>query len=90
MYFSIGKINNIIMKNSSFCSLQYDLQHINMYTSYIDRINTRKILKSIYLIVKNGKDEIIFQNNYAILVQQVNLHIIKRKNRVGHRIDQKI
>ncbi len=83
MYFSIGKINNIKMKKSSFCSLKYVLHHINMYTSYIDRINTRKILKSIYLIVKNGKDEIIFQNNYAILVQQVNLHIIKRKNRLG-------
>ena len=40
--------------------------------------------------MKNGKDEVIFQNNYAILVQQVNLYIIKRKNRAGHWIDQKI
>ena len=45
MYFSIGKINNITIKNSSFYSLQYALQHINMYRSYMAGLNTRKISK---------------------------------------------
>jgi hypothetical protein len=36
------------------------------------------------------KIKLFFKTDYAILIQHVNLHIIKRKNRVGHWIDQKI
>jgi hypothetical protein len=42
MYFKIGKLNNITIKNSSFCSLQYALKHNNMYGSYMAGINTKK------------------------------------------------
>ncbi len=33
--------------------------------------------------------KLFFKTDYGILIQHINLHIIKRKNRVGHRMDQR-
>ncbi len=83
MYFSIGKINNVTIKNSSFYSLQYALTHLNIYESYIAGINTKEIIKSIIKLLKKVKMKLFFKRVYVILIQHINLHIIKRKIGLG-------